>query len=80
MFYIDAETSDYSWRAASKFLLSQLLHMEYEVSLFQSTGECLHFSVLNLVLIQTVPGAHPAPYKMVTGFLQKGKSTTVIPS
>jgi len=45
-FYIDAETSDYSWRATSKFLLSRLLHLEYDVSVFQSTFFSAKFSLM----------------------------------
>jgi len=45
-FYIDAETFD---RATSKFLLSLLWHMKYDVFLYQSIGDCLYFAVLNIV-------------------------------
>jgi len=47
--YIDAETFDIRMRVTSKFLLSELLHVNYDVLLYQSTGQCLYFSVLNLI-------------------------------
>jgi hypothetical protein len=34
--YIDAETYDYRLRATRKILLSQLLRMKYDVSVYQS--------------------------------------------
>jgi hypothetical protein len=48
-FYTDAETFHCRLRATSKSLLFQLLHVEQDVSVYQSTGECLYFSVLNLI-------------------------------
>jgi hypothetical protein len=48
-FYTDVETFDCRSRAASKSLLSQLLHMEQDVPVYQSTGECPYFPVLNLI-------------------------------
>ena len=36
VFYIDAETFDYRLTATRKILLSQLLHMKYDVSVYQS--------------------------------------------
>ena len=35
-------------RMTNKFLLSQLLHMKYDMSVYQSTGECI-FLVWNLI-------------------------------
>jgi len=49
MSYISAETYDYRLLATSKFLLFHLLHMNYDVSVYQSTGQCLYISVLNLI-------------------------------
>jgi len=36
VFYIDAETFDYRLMANRKILLSQLLHLKYDVSVYQS--------------------------------------------
>jgi hypothetical protein len=36
VFYIDAETFDYRLRVTRRMLLSQLLHMKYDVSVYQS--------------------------------------------
>jgi hypothetical protein len=49
-FYSDAETFDCRLRATSKSLQSQLLHVKYDLSVYQSTGVCLYFSLLNLIL------------------------------
>ena len=49
MLYINAETFDFRLRATSKFLLFQLLHVNCDVSAYQSTGQCLYISVLNLI-------------------------------
>jgi len=49
MSYINAETFDFRLRSTSKFLLFQLLHVNYDVSVYQSTGQCLYISVLNLI-------------------------------
>jgi hypothetical protein len=39
--YVDAEAFDITLRPTSKFLLVQLLHMNCDVSVYQSTGQCL---------------------------------------
>ena len=41
--YMDAEAFDIRLRPASKFLLVQILHMNCDVSVYQSTGQCLSF-------------------------------------
>jgi len=43
VFYIDAESFDCRLRVTRKFLLSQLLYTKYDMSLYQSTGECMYF-------------------------------------
>jgi len=47
--YIDAGTFDIRMRVASKFLLSEFLHVNYDVSVYHSTGQCLYFSLPNLI-------------------------------
>jgi hypothetical protein len=39
VFYIDAENFDCRLRVTRKFLLSKLLYMKYDVSVYKSTGE-----------------------------------------
>jgi hypothetical protein len=41
--YMDAEAFDIRLRPTSKFLLVQLLHVNCDVSVYQSTGQCLSF-------------------------------------
>jgi hypothetical protein len=45
----DAETFHIRLRVTSKFLLSKLFHMNYEMSVYQSTGQCPYFSVSNFI-------------------------------
>jgi len=47
--YVDAEAFDIRLRATSKFLLFHLLHMNWDVSAYQSTGQCLYLSLLNFI-------------------------------
>ena len=47
--YVDAGAFDMRLRVTSKFLLLQLLHMKWDVSAYQSTGQCLYLSVLNFI-------------------------------
>jgi len=42
-----AEMFDHRLMATSIFLLTQLLHVDCGMSVYQSTGECVYFSVLN---------------------------------
>jgi len=49
MLYINAETFDFRLRATSKFLLFQLLHVNCDASVYQSTGQCMYISVPNLI-------------------------------
>jgi len=49
MLYINAETFDFRLRVTTKFLLFQLLHMNYDVSVYQSTGKCLYISLRNII-------------------------------
>jgi len=49
MSYIDTETFDFRLRTTSKFLLLQLLHMNYDATVYQSTGRSLYISVPNLI-------------------------------
>ena len=49
MLYINAETLDFRLGVTSKFLLFQLFHVNYDVSVYQSTCQCLYLSVLNLI-------------------------------
>jgi hypothetical protein len=46
---MDAEAFDIRLRPTSKFLLIQLLHMYCDMSVCQSTGQCLYLSVRNLI-------------------------------
>jgi hypothetical protein len=47
--YMDAEAFDTRLRVTSKFLLFHLLHVNCDMSVYQSTGQCLYLSVLNLI-------------------------------
>jgi hypothetical protein len=47
--HIDSETFDCRPRAASKSHVSQLLHMEQDVSVYHSTDEYLYFSLQDLI-------------------------------
>jgi hypothetical protein len=42
---VDAETFDIRLRVTSKFLLSELLHVNYDALVYQSTGQCPYFLV-----------------------------------
>ena len=46
---MDAEAFDIRLRVTSKFLLFQLLHVNCDMSVYRSTGQCLYLSVLNLI-------------------------------
>jgi hypothetical protein len=43
------EACDIRLRATSKFLIFQLLHVNCDVSVYQSTGQCQYLSVLDLI-------------------------------
>jgi len=49
MLYISEEVFDFRLRVTSKFLLFQLLYMNCDMSVHQSTGQCLFMSVLILI-------------------------------
>jgi len=47
VFYFEAEAFDRGLMESSNFVMSKSLHVNHGLSLYQSTGQCVYFSVLN---------------------------------